>query len=43
MELTKSELAILEEAYTKLENPSLAVRLSSAVGMPVEAVTRQLS
>ena len=42
MELTKSELAILEEAYTKLENPSLAVRLSSAVGMPVEAVTREL-
>jgi len=40
--LTKSELAILEEAYTKLENPSLAVRLSSAVGMPVEAVTREL-
>ncbi len=43
MELTKSELAILEEAYTMLENPSLAIRLSSAVGMPVEAVTRQLS
>ncbi len=43
MELTKSELAILEEACTKLENPSLAIRLSSAVGMPVEAVTRQLS
>lgn len=43
MDLTKSELAILEDAYMKLENPSLAVRLSSAVGMPVEAVTRQLS
>ncbi len=42
MELTKSELAILEEAYTRLENPSLAVRLSSAVGMPLEAVTREL-
>ncbi len=42
MELTKSELATLEEAYTMLENPSLAVRLSSAVGMPVEAVTREL-
>ncbi len=42
MELTKSELAILEEAYTRLENPSLVVRLSSAVGMPVEAVTREL-
>ncbi len=43
MELTKSELAMLEDACTKLENPSLAIRLSSAVGMPVEAVTRQLS
>ena len=42
MELTKSELAILEQAYTRLENPSLVVRLSSAVGMPVEAVTREL-
>ena len=42
MELTKSELAILEHAYTRLENPSLAVRLSSAVGMPAEAVTREL-
>jgi len=43
MELTKTELAILEEAYSKLENPSLVVRLSSAAGMPVEAVTRELS
>ena len=43
MELTESELSILNEAYTKLENPSLAIRLSSAVGMPVEAVTRELS
>lgn len=43
MELTRSELATLEQAYTKLENPSLAIRLSSAIGMPVEAVTRQLS
>ncbi len=42
MELTERELAILEEAYTRLENPSLAVRLSSAVGMPVESVTREL-
>lgn len=43
MELTKSELATLEEAYTMLENPSWWVQLSSAAGMPVEAVTRQLS
>jgi len=43
MELTKSELATLEEAYTMLENPSWWVQLSSAAGMPVEAVTRELS
>lgn len=40
--LTHDELAVLQEAYAKLENPSLAIRLSSAVGMPVEAVTREL-
>ena len=43
MELTKSELATLEEAYKMLENPSWWVQLSSAAGMPVEAVARQLS
>lgn len=43
MELTKSELETLEEAYTMLENPSWWVQLSSAAGMPVEAVTRELS
>ena len=42
MEPTSSELVTLEDAYAKLENPSLAIRLSSAVGMPVEAVTREL-
>lgn len=42
MEPTAGELATLEEAYTQLENPSLAIRLSSAVGVPVEAVTREL-
>lgn len=41
--MTETELAVLKEAYAKLENPSLAVRLSSAVGIPVEAVTRELS
>ena len=40
--LSADELATLEQAYAKLENPSLAIRLSSAVGMPVEAVTREL-
>ena len=43
MQLTPTDLATLEEAYAKLENPSLAIRLSSAVGMPVEAVAKQLS
>jgi hypothetical protein len=43
MQLTTTDLATLEEAYAKLENPSLAIRLSSAVGMPVEAVAKQLS
>jgi len=42
MQPTKSELVTLEDAYSKLENPSLAIRLSSAVGVPVEAVTREL-
>jgi hypothetical protein len=43
VELTKDDLAKLQDAYAKLENPSLMVRLSSAAGMPVEAVTRELS
>jgi hypothetical protein len=43
MKLSKTDLLILREAYKKLENPSLAIRISSAVGMPVEAVTRELS
>ena len=40
---TESEILILRDAYEQLENPSLAIRMSSAVGMPVEAVTRELS
>jgi len=40
--MTPDELAVLENAYAQLENPSLAIRISSAVGMPVEAVTREL-
>jgi hypothetical protein len=43
MQLGESDLALLQDAYTKLENPSLAIRLSSAAGMPIEAVTRELS
>jgi len=42
MQPTESELATLKDAYTQLENPSLAIRMSSAVGMPVEAVTREI-
>lgn len=42
VELTDAELATLGAAYARLENPSLIVRLSSAFGMPVEAVAKQL-
>lgn len=42
MELSPSDLDTLREAYERLENPSLAIRLSSALGMPVEAVTREI-
>lgn len=41
-ELHDTDLATLEEARAVLENPSLAIRLSSAVGMPVEAVAKQI-
>lgn len=40
--MTPEDRVALDEAYRQLENPSLAIRLSSAVGMPVEAVTREL-
>ena len=43
MEISSSDLDALNEAYWLLENPSLAIRLSSAIGMPVEAVAKQLS
>ncbi len=36
------DLEVLREARNTLENPSLVIRLSSAFGMPVEAVTREL-
>lgn len=42
VEPTANELSTLRDAYQQLENPSLAIRISSAVGMPVEAVTREL-
>ena len=42
MELTDSDLTTLSDSFEQLENPSLAIRMSSAVGMPVEAVTREL-
>lgn len=42
MTLPSEDLLVLRDAYEKLENPSLAIRISSAVGMPVEAVTREL-
>ena len=40
--MNPEDMATLGEAYRQLENPSLAIRISSAVGMPVEAVTREL-
>lgn len=40
--MNPEDRATLGEAYRQLENPSLAIRISSAVGMPVEAVTREL-
>lgn len=43
MQITTEDLAVLSSAYERLENPSLAIRMSSAVGMPLEAVTRELS
>ncbi len=42
MSLDADDLATLCEARATLENPSLVVRLSSAFGMPVEAVAREL-
>lgn len=41
-EMTPEDLAVLAKARERLENPSLAIRLSGAFGMPVEAVVRQL-
>jgi len=41
--ISGGDLAKLREAFTLLENPSLAIRMSSALGMPVEAVTREIS
>jgi len=43
VQLSATDLDALKEAYSRLENPSLAIRLSSAVGMPVESIARQLS
>ncbi len=42
-EITGTDLVVLTEAREALENPSLAIRLSSAVGMPVEAVAKSIS
>ncbi|MBT8091834.1 MAG: EcsC family protein [Gammaproteobacteria bacterium] len=41
--LSSTDLATLEQACERLENPSLAIRMSSALGMPIEAVTREIS
>ncbi len=43
MKLSKPDTAALNEAYQRLENPSLAIQLSSAAGMPVETVLKTLA
>jgi hypothetical protein len=43
MKLSKPDAAALQDAYKKLENPSLAIQLSSAAGMPVEKVLKSLA
>ncbi|MGI9236345.1 MAG: EcsC family protein [Woeseiaceae bacterium] len=40
--MNQDDIATLADAYHQLENPSLAIRISSALGMPVEAVTREI-
>jgi hypothetical protein len=42
MTIPDGELLTLSDAYARLENPSLLIRLSSAVGMPMEMITREL-
>lgn len=42
MKLSKSDSEALAKAYQRLENPSLAIQLSSAAGVPVEAVLKKL-
>ncbi len=43
MKLSKPDTAALNEAYQRLENPSLVIQLSSAAGMPVETVLKTLA
>jgi hypothetical protein len=43
MKLSKADTAALNEAYQRLENPSLVIQLSSAAGMPVETVVKTLA
>ena len=40
--LDSGDAETLRSAFDRLENPSLIIRLSSAFGMPVESVARQL-
>lgn len=40
--MNSEDRATLSAAYKQLENPSLAIRISSALGMPLETVTREL-
>lgn len=40
--INESDRASLQAAVERLENPSLAIRLSSSVGVPVEALVKQI-
>lgn len=40
--LSEEDLIALEAARNRLENPSLAIRLSSSLGVPIETVIRQI-
>jgi len=42
MELTLADHETLQAAYRRLETPSLVIRLSSAFGVPVEKIAREL-
>lgn len=42
MKILNHDLVTLTDAYARLENPSLLIRLSSTLGIPLETVAREL-